>query len=204
MASLLVCIEKNGSFRFQFFCGWHHKWGRFWHFWLRSSSPELQPQETIFWLKFVLETRLKSESFEPLIGFQAFLVKRFGQKNKFWVNKTQVWVKRYFIQLLFFGRNVWTRNTIKPFKGSKDSDYSLVPEKILSQKFLSSVVVLKQEPLNLLREEFLISIHSIFNNTMQKHTPLQPLSRNRRKLLNKPSHKHYTNPSKKKTKFTGV
>ena len=29
-------------------------------------------------------------------------------------------------------------------------------------------------------------IHSIFNNTMQKHTPLQPLSRNRRKLLNKP------------------
>ena len=29
-------------------------------------------------------------------------------------------------------------------------------------------------------------IHSIFNDTMQKHTPLQPLSRNRMKLLNKP------------------
>jgi len=29
-------------------------------------------------------------------------------------------------------------------------------------------------------------MHSIFNNTMQKHTSLQPLSRNRRKLLNKP------------------
>jgi len=29
-------------------------------------------------------------------------------------------------------------------------------------------------------------IHSIFNNTMQKHKPLQPLSRSRRKLLNKP------------------
>jgi len=29
-------------------------------------------------------------------------------------------------------------------------------------------------------------IHSIFNNAMQKHTPLQPLSRNRRKFLNKP------------------
>ena len=29
-------------------------------------------------------------------------------------------------------------------------------------------------------------IHSIFNDTMQKHTPLQPLSRHRRKLLNKP------------------
>ena len=30
------------------------------------------------------------------------------------------------------------------------------------------------------------NIHSIFNDAMQKHTPLQPLSRNRRKLLNKP------------------
>ena len=30
------------------------------------------------------------------------------------------------------------------------------------------------------------NIHSIFSDTMQKHTPLQPLSRNRRKLLNKP------------------
>jgi len=29
-------------------------------------------------------------------------------------------------------------------------------------------------------------IHSIFNIIMQKHTPRQPLSRNRRKLLNKP------------------
>ena len=29
------------------------------------------------------------------------------------------------------------------------------------------------------------NIHSIFNDTMQKHTPLQPLSRHRRKLLNK-------------------
>ena len=30
------------------------------------------------------------------------------------------------------------------------------------------------------------NIHSTFHDTMQKHTPLQPLSRNRRKLLNKP------------------
>jgi len=29
-------------------------------------------------------------------------------------------------------------------------------------------------------------IHSIFNDTMRKHTPPQPLSRNRRKLLNNP------------------
>ena len=34
--------------------------------------------------------------------------------------------------------------------------------------------------------QVLDDIHSILNNTMQMHTPLQPLSRNRRKLLNKP------------------
>jgi len=167
-------------------------------------EPRAPTTRNNFLTQICIGNQAKIWVFWALDWLSSIFVKRFGQKNKFWVNKTQVWVKRYFIQLLFFGRNVWTRNTIKPFKGSKDSDYSLVPEKILSQKFLSSVVVLKQEPLNLLREEFLISIHSIFNNTMQKHTPLQPLSRNRRKLLNKPSHKHYTNPSKKKTKFTGV
>ena len=30
------------------------------------------------------------------------------------------------------------------------------------------------------------NIHSIFNDTMQKHTPLQPLTRNRTKLLIEP------------------
>jgi len=45
-----------------------------------------------------------------------------------------------------------------------------------------------------------------FSDTMQKHTPLQPLSRNRKKnsSTSHGSHKHYTNPSKKKTKFTQV
>jgi len=32
-------------------------------------------------LKFLLATRLKSESFEPLIGFLAFLIQTFDQKN---------------------------------------------------------------------------------------------------------------------------
>ena len=49
------------------------------------------------------------------------------------------------------------------------------------------------------------NIHSIFNDTMQKHTPLQPLSRNKgNSSTSHGSHKHYTNPSKKKTKFTEV
>jgi len=48
-------------------------------------------------------------------------------------------------------------------------------------------------------------IHSIFNNTLQKYTPLQPLSRNRRKLFNKPWITQALYKSiKEKTKFTGV
>ena len=48
-------------------------------------------------------------------------------------------------------------------------------------------------------------MHSIFNNTMQKHTSLQPLSRNEgNSSTSHGSHKHYTNASGKKTKFTEV
>jgi len=50
------------------------------------------------------------------------------------------------------------------------------------------------------------NIHSIFNDTMQKHTPLQPLSRKRRKLLNKQwiTQALYKSIKEKKTKFTEV
>jgi len=49
------------------------------------------------------------------------------------------------------------------------------------------------------------NIHFIFNDTMQKHTPLQPLSRNRRKFLNKLWITQALYKSiEKKTKFTEV
>jgi len=47
-------------------------------------------------------------------------------------------------------------------------------------------------------------IHSIVNDTMQKHTPLQPLSRNGRKLLNKPWITQALYISIKKNKITKV
>jgi len=40
---------------------------------------------------------------------------------------------------LFFGQNFSTRNTRKPIKGSKNSDYSLVSNKNLSQKLALAV-----------------------------------------------------------------
>jgi len=49
-ASLLVWILKN--WKVLDFCGRCHKWGRFRHFWPRSSGSGPQPQEPIFWLMF--------------------------------------------------------------------------------------------------------------------------------------------------------
>jgi len=43
---------------------------------LRDHAPQLL--DGIFLFKFLLETRLESESFEPLIGFLAFLVQSYG------------------------------------------------------------------------------------------------------------------------------
>ena len=41
--------------------------GKFWPFWLRLSGREPHLQEGSISLKFLLETRLKSESFDLLI-----------------------------------------------------------------------------------------------------------------------------------------
>ena len=43
-------------------------------FWLMLPQPRAQPLGQSVLLKFSLETRLESESFEPLIDFLVFLV----------------------------------------------------------------------------------------------------------------------------------
>ena len=62
------------------FCNWRHKWSSFGVIlahvaWLRA---QLLGQSVL--LKFSLETRLESESFEPLIDFLAFLVQKLWSK----------------------------------------------------------------------------------------------------------------------------
>jgi len=54
----------------------------FWTFWLRLPGPWPQRKGGYISLKFVLETRPESESFEPLINFVAFLVQKLWPKNK--------------------------------------------------------------------------------------------------------------------------
>jgi len=50
-------------------------------FWPREPDPGPQPQEGSISFKFSVETKLKSESFEPLIGFLAFLVQKLWPKK---------------------------------------------------------------------------------------------------------------------------
>ena len=66
------------------------KWGRFLAILAQVTWPWAQPLDGNISLKFSLETRLQSESFEPSIDFLAFLVKK-------------MWVRLSI--LLFFGHN---------------------------------------------------------------------------------------------------
>jgi len=47
-------------------------------FWLGIPGPWPQPQEGSIFLAFLVETRLKSESLELLIGFLGLLIQKFG------------------------------------------------------------------------------------------------------------------------------
>jgi len=52
------------------FCEWRHEWSSFWAILAHIDWPSAQPLGQSISLKFSLETRLESESFEPLINDQ--------------------------------------------------------------------------------------------------------------------------------------
>ena len=62
------------------FCDWRHKWSSFRVILAHVARPGAQPLSQSASLKFSLETRLESESFEPLIDFLAFLVQKLRSK----------------------------------------------------------------------------------------------------------------------------
>jgi len=77
-ASLLVCTWKK-FFRWgmQIFCEWRHKWRTFQLPWTTSPGPGRQSLDGNISLKFLLETRLQSESFDTLddllcFGFKSY------------------------------------------------------------------------------------------------------------------------------------
>jgi len=80
-ASLVNCTrKKNFWLGVRIFCDWHHKWSSFGVILAHVAWPRAQPLGQSVSLKFSLETRLKSESFEPLIDFLAFLVQKLWSK----------------------------------------------------------------------------------------------------------------------------
>jgi len=62
------------------FCDWRHKWSSFRVILAHVAWPRAQLLGQSVSLKFSLETRLESESFEPLIDFLAFLSQKLWSK----------------------------------------------------------------------------------------------------------------------------
>ena len=80
-ASLVDCTRKKVfGWGMRIFCDWRHKWSSFRVILAHVTWPRAQPLGQGVSLKFSLETRLESESFEPLIDFLAFLVQNFWFK----------------------------------------------------------------------------------------------------------------------------
>jgi len=77
-ASILVCLIKNFWFWVSCFCGWHNKWDRFLTILAQVTWTWAQPLDWHILLMILFKTRLKSKSFEPLIGLLAFLVEELG------------------------------------------------------------------------------------------------------------------------------
>jgi len=82
------------------FCDWRHKWSSFGVILAHVAWPRAQLLGESVSLKFSLESRLESESFELLIDFLAFLVQKLWSKINKWMN--------YLISLIFLLTNIIT------------------------------------------------------------------------------------------------
>ena len=80
-ASLVDCTRKKIlGWRVRIFCDWRHKWSSFGVILAHVAWPWAQLLGQSLSLKFSLETRLESKSFEPLIDFLAFWFKSYDLK----------------------------------------------------------------------------------------------------------------------------
>jgi len=76
-AGLLFCTRKNFFvWGVQVFCEWRHKWRTFRLAWPTLPGPGRQPLGGSISLKFLLETRLQSESFDTLDDVLGFRVQK--------------------------------------------------------------------------------------------------------------------------------
>ena len=75
-ASLLVCTRKKIFCFGGSFCEWRHKWRTFRPPWPTLPGPGHQPLGGSISLKFLLETKLQSESFDTLDDLLGFRVQK--------------------------------------------------------------------------------------------------------------------------------
>ena len=76
-ASLLVCTQKKVfAWGLRFFCEWRHKWKTFRLPWPTLPGPRCQPLGDSISRKFLLQTRLQSESFDTLDNLLGFWVQK--------------------------------------------------------------------------------------------------------------------------------
>ena len=101
-ASLVDCTrKKNFCLGVRVFCEWRHKWSSFGVILAHVAWPRAQPLGQSVSLKFSLETRLESESFEPLVDFLAFLVQKLWSKINKLINYliSQIFSLTYIMRL---------------------------------------------------------------------------------------------------------
>ena len=125
LACLQVYNEKKWFWVSCFFRERRHNWGRVLAILACITWPRAQLLERSISLKFLLETKLESESFESFIDFLAFLVQKLWPK----INEIINYLIIGLIISLFLCYNIWTQNWSKSLKVSKDLDFSLVYKK---------------------------------------------------------------------------
>ena len=82
VASLVACKQKNFfGWGVRIFCEWRHKWRTFRPAWPTSLGPGLKPLDGSILLKFLLETRLQSESYDTLDDLLGFQVQKLWSKE---------------------------------------------------------------------------------------------------------------------------
>jgi len=98
-ASLVDCTSKIFWLGVLIFCDWHHKWSSFGVISAHVAWSRAQPLGQSVSLKFSLETRLESKSFEPLINFLMFLVQKLWSKINKLINYliSQIFLLTYII-----------------------------------------------------------------------------------------------------------
>ena len=83
-ASLVVCTRNNFfGWGVWIFCEWRHKWRTFRPPWSTLPGPRWKPLDGSISLKFLLETRLKSESFDSLDDLLGLRVQKWWSKAGF-------------------------------------------------------------------------------------------------------------------------